>query len=152
MNDLEEILVFMSAIDEEANITRDALAGRPYFQMAMFWGEEWVGTARDEQALGEVEYEEADQYGRFYPALGAIPAIITLETVPDEATEFRQVGPEAMAILSRHGLKTELDSTFVPSVEQTGPYATWIVGLALFFLIGGGAVALRKRLIDGRLG
>jgi hypothetical protein len=74
-----------------------------------------------------------------------------LESGQNEETQFRQVGPEAMAILSRHHLKTELESTFVPSVEQTGPYATWIIGLALFFLIGGGAVALRKRLIDDRL-
>jgi hypothetical protein len=70
------------------------LARRPRFDLAEFWG--WSGRARPTRP------SQANQHGRFYPARGTQPPVITVMV---NGIKVPRIAPaRALRILARHGV------------------------------------------------
>ena len=95
---------FMLAVAKDAEISDGQLAGRPYLNLALFWGPDWVGYANDSKAAGKLRPEQANQRGRFYPAVGELAPIVTLDQGLGRGYTRRRVDQEGIKILARHGI------------------------------------------------
>jgi hypothetical protein len=96
----------------------DPHGGRPSLQLAMFWDAGiWEPYVR-EGRLGSLRPEQANQFGRFYPAVAGQPALVDL---PWAGTWPKRVGPDAQAILARHGVPTRLGGSGVSSLAAAEP-------------------------------
>jgi hypothetical protein len=67
---------------EESNIRPTDLSNRPYFHLALFWGPEWDQYMREGKPLQKLHTDQANQYGRLYPAVGSENPIIVIEPPP----------------------------------------------------------------------
>jgi len=90
------VLLLAVANAPTSGITTRALANRPRYDLAEFWG--WSGRPRPTSARG------ANQHGQFYPAHGVQPAVVVMTargvTVP------RLAPTSLLKILGRHGVPT----------------------------------------------
>lgn len=126
--------------------------GRPSLQLALFWdANAWEPYVRDGR-LGSLRPEQADQFGRFYPAVPDGPALVEL---PGVGTWPKRVSSQALAILARHGVPVRLldrgAGTGVPAGGGVGDGVRWWwaggIGVALGI---GGVVLLVRRKVAGR--
>lgn len=136
LDDWEENLTLMTAASEDAELAALDLAGRPSFQVAYFWGPTWadyVAAGKPIQALGP---EDANQHGRFYPAVGSARPLLTFED------SVRTLSPEGVAVLARHGVPTSYlaSRAFIP-----GPVAALIAVFVAMGLLALSAVRSRIR-------
>jgi hypothetical protein len=124
-------------IDEGRVVDPKELRRRPYLELWLFWGEnQWEPYVR-EGRLADLTREQANQYGRFYPALGARDAVMNLD-VPGSRTATAKL----LAILAHHGIPTRVQAP--PGGEETSsssPPWPWIAGGALVALAAAGAAA-----------
>ena len=103
----------------DGEVLRDGgLAGRPYFELALFWGGDVGQNFEEGQPLEELRQEDAETdhiiptQGKFYPACGNSAAAIALDTFESGAGFFPvsekiqvwQVSRAGLAALSRFGV------------------------------------------------
>jgi hypothetical protein len=146
VSDWDEIAALTGLLASGPAAPSDPLGGRPGLQLAMFWDAGiWEPYVR-EGRLGSLRPEQANQFGRFYPAVAGQAALVDL---PWAGTWPKRVSPEALAILARHGVPTRLDSSGVPTRHggDAGIPVTWWwaggVGAALI-AVGAPLVARRR--------
>ena len=58
------------------------LEGRPFLQVSMFWGPQWKQFMDDGRAVASLRPEQANEFGRLYPAVGNQPAMLILSGAP----------------------------------------------------------------------
>lgn len=147
----------MLAIADEASVTPQALAERPYLELAFFWGPEWGRYVDGGGPLDALRPEQGNQHGRFYLAIGAAAPVFTFDSIPGPGTVIRRVEPQAVEILARHGIPTGLEATSpattpfsrVPASTHIPPASsgagwTWLAGGVGLLLLIGTAIARRK--------
>ncbi len=78
------------------------LNDRPFFELALFWGPEWNAYVNDGKPLDKLRPEDANQKGRFYPAFGDNPAVISAGPM------VKQIPPESVSFLEHYGIPTRL--------------------------------------------
>jgi hypothetical protein len=118
LNDWNENLDLMLAISERAGTAVEELEARPYLDLALFWGAEWEHYPRTAEMLRRLAPEQANQRGRFYPAVGDADPLYVLLAVSGaagEPDEVRRVGPRALEIFARYGVPTRVDEILARS-------------------------------------
>ena len=142
----ELMLAFQQAaeLEEGRLVDPKELRGRPYLELWLFWGDtRWAPYVREDR-LSSLRPEQANQYGRFYPAVGPRSAVMTLD-VPGS----RKATPNLLRILARHRIPIRAEPVPAQRDESsTGTTWLWIVGGALSALAVAGAAAgwrLRRR-------
>jgi hypothetical protein len=152
LSDWDEILTLAGLLSSGPAAPSDPLGGRPSLQLAMFWNAGiWEPYARKGR-LESLRPEQANQFGRFYPAVAGRPALVDL---PWAGTWPKRVGPDALAILARHGVPTRLDSGGGSGVPGPGggdaglppPWWAGVVGAALIAV--GALMVARRRAAGG---
>jgi hypothetical protein len=95
-----------------------SLAKRPAYQLALFWGSQWRATAESPQLLSTLRPGQADQHGTFYPAIGALPAVLIIDAAFGQPRRTGGLVAESgLAILRRHRVPVR-----VPKAEREGPH------------------------------
>jgi hypothetical protein len=79
IQDWDDTMRIMAGINNRASAPSDALTGRPYYELALFWGMEWVQYVNDGRPVTALKPEQANQHARFYPAVGMAPALVVFE-------------------------------------------------------------------------
>jgi hypothetical protein len=94
------------------------LEGRPAVRMGLFWNSRvWEPYLHD---LDELRPEQADQVGRFYPAIGDEPAVVAL---PGYGEWPKAVDEAGLRVLRARGIPIRVD-------ENESAEAPWIgIGL-----------------------
>ncbi len=89
-----------------------ALQGRPYLELALFWGPAWEHLKGSPEAVARLQPEQANQRAWLFLADGPHPAAVVLNppTHPALSTTVavRVVGVEGLAVLKHHGVPVEL--------------------------------------------
>lgn len=127
----------------DVQVSADALAERPFLNLALFWGPDWQDYV-DSGELSSLQANQANQYGRFYPAVGDLPPVITLD---GSGQPPRVLGSDGIVVLERHGIPIRLDPA--PMTTNNGIGGGWLlagggVALAMLILLVG-IVHLRQR-------
>ena len=145
LSDWDELGTLTGLLSSGPAAPSDPLGGRPSLRLAMFWDAGiWEPYVR-EGRLGSLRPEQANQFGRFYPAVGGRPALVDLPWV---GTWPKRVGPDALAILGRHGVPTQLGGSGVPAPRSGDagiPVTWWWVGGMGAALIAVGALLVARR-------
>jgi hypothetical protein len=103
-----ENLQFMSAVAEPATLTRDALRGRPFIEVALYWhGPTWEPYATD-TALLKTLRPEAGQPARLYLGKGRLPPLFDYYSAGVNSG-LRTIDPAGLAILKRHKVIIDAD-------------------------------------------
>lgn len=127
------------------------LEGRPYFDLALYWGPSWEDYVSSGRSLEELRPDQTGEHGRFYPAYNGSPAVLRY-------VSRHVIGTEGLDILQRYGVPIELSADeLFPGMPDTGAGGTatdnsaysrltLVIGLitAATFVIGLG-VRPRKR-------
>lgn len=128
-----------------AGLIREDLDGRPYLDVALFWGPEWSEFVESGKPLGELRPEQANQSGRFYPAVGDAGPVIMLGQFEDPQSsvgQIRKIRAEALQVLARHGIPTRLDT--LPNTGSTFiPISLPLLSLGMAFILLGVAQTCR---------
>ncbi len=103
----EENGTLLSAATEAADISPESLAGRPYFRLAFFWGLQWDEYVGSGKLLSELKPDQANQYGRYYPATSSSSAVLTFDSIPGSGALTRWLDPRGVAVLVRHGIPSQ---------------------------------------------
>jgi hypothetical protein len=97
-------------------VDQDDLDRRPYFELALFWGDTWnryMNEGRPASALKPEEVTPFDSIpirGRFYPACGVHPAQITLTKVNSpEIRDIWPLSPDGLKVLEKLGVPIKSD-------------------------------------------
>lgn len=145
LSDWDEIATLYGMLFNGPAAPSEPRVGRPSLQLALFWNAGiWEPYVR-EGRLGSLRPEQANQFGRFYPAVPGGPALVQL---PGVGTWPKRVHPQAAAILARHGVPVRLDrggATGVPGGRGAGDAMWWWAGGIGAALGIGGAVLLARR-------
>jgi hypothetical protein len=128
-------------IDEGRVVDPKELRARPYLELWLFWGDTtWEPYVR-EGRLAELGPEQANQYGRFYPAFGGRNAIMNLD-VPGS----RKATKGLLEILAAHGIPTRATApTRTDEAESSNATWPWIVAAALVALTASSTAAAWRR-------
>ena len=89
---------------------------RPYLDLALFWGTEWIRYVENGGRLDRLRPADAKPWfnlptrGRFYPACGSSPAVITITPVPpDTRPGMWRVSDGGLSVLKRFGVPMRVD-------------------------------------------
>jgi hypothetical protein len=147
LDDWPENLDLMESIALGGEVKPEDLIGRPYLEMGLFWGPEWVQYVDEGKPIDNLRMEEANQYGRFYQALDYATAAIVVQSGPMGGGLSGRLGSEGMEILARHGVPASASAatTDCPSSVPWGWIAGGAVGGAALLLLIGAAIVLRRR-------
>ncbi len=150
LDDLPENLDLMEAVAQAGEVKPEDLIGRPYLELGLFWGPEWVQYVDDGKPLDILSIEQASQYGRFYPALDYATAAIVIQSNPMGGGSSGRLGSEGVEILARHGVPASVESTSAatidcPSSVPWGWIAAGAAGGAAMLLLTGAAIVFRMR-------
>ena len=109
MADWEENLQFMLAIPARGTATSGStLRGRPFLELALFWGPEWQHLSRAPESVARLRPDQANQRGWLFLAQGDQPAAVVLDPPVLSALSpplmVRDVGPKGIAVLTKHGV------------------------------------------------
>jgi hypothetical protein len=145
LENLDLMLAFQEGreIEEGRVVDPMELRDRPYLELWLYWGNTQWEPYVSEGRLDELRREQANQYGRFYPAFGRRAAVMNLD-VPGS----RKATAKLLAILARHGIPTQLQAPPAPEESSSSPPWPWIAGGALAAVAAAGAAAgwrLRRR-------
>jgi hypothetical protein len=137
LSDADEVVDFYSSFFRGTAVDRASLEKRPSLRLGLFWDNGlWEPYVRDGR-LGELRPEQANQVGRFYPAVGDKPALVD---VPGYGRWPKLADAQALGILARHGVPVRLDS-------GGGMRAAWIAaGAAALMTATLAAIGVRWRL------
>lgn len=135
---------FMGSITEGSNITSEELTGRPYLELAFFWGAEWDQYVKEGKPLAALRPEQANQHGRFYPAFNHAASVVRFDSIPGPGPLTRRIDLTGIEILARYGIPTRLETS--PSATPTSPQDTpaWLIGGAAILFLSGTAIVLRR--------
>lgn len=118
LDNWQENMDLMSAVTNPSSAGPAALANRPFYQLALFWGAEWVQYINEGRPVAPVKPEQGNQQARFYPVVGAAPALFVFEDMPGPLGNgaritglVRSVGQEGLSLLARHGLRVRIESS-----------------------------------------
>jgi hypothetical protein len=90
---------------ETASVSAEKLAGRPYFDAALFWGPVWASYARDSVKVRTLDPQQADQLGRVYlPERIAEAAVFVYHKGAPDIRQIRRLSPDGMRLLQRYGV------------------------------------------------
>ena len=110
MSDWHENHRLMGAIDVSTPADTTAVDQRPYVHLAMFWGPEWANYPRTPVALARLRPEQANQYGRFYPAWMDSDAVVLIGSTSGRAyTTLGPIAEHGLALLERYGVPVRVD-------------------------------------------
>lgn len=127
---VEVAKLYHSLVFDGEAVDRSRLDGRPSLRISLFWDNTlWEPYVRDNR-LDELRPEQANQFGRFYPAAGGRLPLVDLPGVGEWPKIVRG---EALEILDRHG---------VPMTVADDRRPEWPA-----ILVGAGALALATALI-----
>jgi hypothetical protein len=143
LSNSEENSILMLAVTE-ADVSKDELAGRPYFRLAFFWGNAWDEYVNSGKPITELTAEQANQYGRYYPATAKAHAVLTFDSIPGPGARTWRIQPEGVRILSSHGVPANVDTGRGGSSSQF----PWLAVLVAAVVAGGvslGAILARNR-------
>jgi hypothetical protein len=143
LSNWDEIGRLVQAVANESPAAdRASLAGRPSLRLALFWDARiWEPYIRQGR-LASLRPEQANQFGRFYPAADGRPAAIDL---PWTGRWPKQPNTAALAILERHGVPVDM--------ESGDAIATWwwvSAGIAGAVLISAAITLFARRRLTGR--
>ncbi len=121
IEDWDQNARIMAGINDRAVAQAEAPADRPFYELALFWGLEWVQYINDGRPLAALKPELASQHARFYPAVGTTPALVVFRDEPGEWGQnarrmglLRSVEQMALDVFARYGLRVRMDSTAHP--------------------------------------
>ena len=106
----EENAKLMHAIVDVTQVPTDALTGRSYVVVAMFWGPDWHQYLVDGKPLDALKLSDGNQHARFYPASQAAPALFVFELTGPFANTAQRVGrtrlvhESGLEMLKKHGV------------------------------------------------
>jgi hypothetical protein len=116
----DDTMRVMAGINRRATAPSGELTGRPYYRLALFWGLDWVKYLESGRPLTSLKPEQANQHGRFYPAVGLAPALVVFDDergeIPDSTRPLgliRSVEPMTLDVFVRHGLRIRVDAANV---------------------------------------
>ena len=75
---------------------------RPAFELALFWGSQWRSYAASPESLKSLRPEQANQSGRLFPAMGDLPAMISVGTLTGIVSD------SGLAMLRRYEVPTRI--------------------------------------------
>lgn len=102
----------MQATGDSTSVVRAKLTGRPSMRVAMFWGLYWMRYMQHHKPLSAVHPADANQFGRFYPAYGAAPALFVFDSIPGPYTSLiRRIGALGLTTLARYGIPVRIPVT-----------------------------------------
>jgi hypothetical protein len=88
------------------------LKGRPYVELALFWGPDWEYLHRSPGSVARLRPEQANQRGWLFLARGDEAAVVVLNppALPALSATLtaRPVGPKGIAILTQHGVPVRI--------------------------------------------
>jgi hypothetical protein len=103
MTTFQENMRFMGAISEPATIARDAVAKRPFIEVALYWSNPtWEPYAADTARLNTLRPEWA-QRARFYLGGDQTPPVFDYYSAGVHAG-LRTVSAAGLEILTRHNV------------------------------------------------
>jgi hypothetical protein len=76
-------------------------SARPVIELALFWGVEWRAYATSPERLARLTPAEANQRGRFFPAVPGEHALIDVGSISGPVSD------SGLAILRRHEIPTQ---------------------------------------------
>ena len=74
LSDWQENMSFLQQLTTPQGPEPRQLAARPFLNVSLFWGPQWDEYLRDGRPLSELRPEQANQHGRFYPAVSGAAA------------------------------------------------------------------------------
>ncbi len=83
-------------------------------------GDQWDDYVRSGQPRDQVRPEQANQYGRLYPAVGGGGPLIVLGSIPGPGVPMRRVTQRGIEMLEQHGIAMHLEES-VFNAPQTQP-------------------------------
>jgi hypothetical protein len=121
IQDWNDNMRIMGGVNNRAGAASEAPADRPYYEFALFWGMEWVQYINEGRPVAALRPEQATQHARFYPAVGAAPALFVYKDEPGEmqrSTQImglvRSVEQMALDVFAKYGLRVRMDATARP--------------------------------------
>jgi hypothetical protein len=73
--DVARSTLFLYGLASDGAVSQ-SLAGRPYVNVAMFWGPSWAEHLKDQNRLSQLRPLDANQHGRLYLPTGIDPAVM----------------------------------------------------------------------------
>jgi hypothetical protein len=125
--------LYQSLVLASPPVAASQLKGRPALRIGLFWhNPTWEPYVRDGR-LGELRLRQANQVGRFYPAVGDEPPLVAL---PGYGSWPKQVSADALRILEANGIPVRLDKDdgsrwFAAGVAGAGVIAIPLLLVAL---------------------
>jgi hypothetical protein len=99
--------LYGSLFHDGATVDGSQLKGRRALRLGLFWhNPTWEPYVRDGR-LAELRLHQANQVGRFYPAVGDEAALVVL---PGYGSWPKRVSKEALQILEANGIPVRLDN------------------------------------------
>lgn len=122
------------------------LDDRRYISMALFWGTPWVDYVDAGKSPGALRPEDANQHGRFYPAVGQEPPVITLDYIQGDGPSIRLVDSKSIDVLQKYGVPVRVDaaSSRTP-LSLTSIYVGFISGVTLVLISIVAVVVCQRR-------
>ncbi len=102
LKDWHENQTLALSVAEAVNVSDRELQGRPYIDVAYFWGPDWAKYPSDEASLKKLEPKAGNQHGRFYPAHGGAEAIMTFNEASGPLR--RSITPAGLEVLAKYGI------------------------------------------------
>jgi hypothetical protein len=99
LSDWGEIFKMFTSTPYETGLNLD---GRPFFEVALFWGPEWNDYVNEGKPLDKLRPEDGNQKSRLYPAFGDKPAVI------GAAPMVKRIPAESLRFLERSGVPVRL--------------------------------------------
>lgn len=109
LSDWYENALILGDPDEAANVMQEQLKMRPYLDVDMFWGTEWVNYVEQGKPLDALDPDDSNQHARLYPAVGSEEPLIAFDYIPGPGTLIRPLHSDAIKMLAKHGIPTRLD-------------------------------------------
>jgi hypothetical protein len=101
----EDVFTLYGAFFEGRPVDRSEAAGRPSLRLGLFWNNLLWEPYVEDGRLDELRFEQANQFGRFYPATEGKPALVD---VPGYGQWPKVVNDRALRILEAHGVPLEV--------------------------------------------
>jgi hypothetical protein len=121
IEDWDDNMRIMAAVNSRTVAESESLENRPFYEFALFWGAEWVQYVNEGRPVAALKPEQATQHARFYPAVGAAPALFVFKDEPGEMQRgtqimglVRSVDQMALDVFARYGLRVRMESTARP--------------------------------------
>jgi hypothetical protein len=117
LDDWHENLAIMLAATDGVDARIESLSARPWYRIAMFWGQRWeqyMQAGNDPRAL---HIEEADQLARYYPPTAAHAAVLSFDGISGPGAFARRLKAPGVSIFSRHDI-----GAHTPPAEGVPPW------------------------------